>query len=375
MIHSAIMGLVVMNEEVKYLGDIVCKRMVGSIHFGGRYRLIDFILSNMINAGIRNVGIIYGNKARSLMDHLRSGKEWDLDRKLEGLFLLPADGCNFSDFGPKSDLYAIHQHLDYLYTSRQEYVLIAHSNVVCNMDFRKVEEYHLYTGADITIVYTSEKNHSNGDFFHCTGLITDTDGRVTDMRGSPAENFSSKISADIYLLKKSLLISLLENSVSRGYRDFLTDVVLKNLPQLKVYGYQFPGYLARINSLKDYYTAHMALLRPEICRELFFRYGRIHTKVKNQSPTKYGTGAQVENSLVASGCVVEGTVQNSVLFRLVKIGKNARVTNCILLPEAQVQEGVELENVIMDKKAVVSFNQRIMGSPSFPVFVGKQMIV
>jgi len=376
MLRTNLMGIIILNDDEKNLGDIVRQRLVAAVPFGGRYRIIDFVLSNMVNAGITNVGVMFGTKARSLMDHLRSGKDWDLHRKRDGLYMLPVDRPPGYEANRKNDLDNLYRHLDYLYEARQEYVLLTKSHIICNIDYQKVFDFHREQAADITVIY-KEENLDSGRFSpcHCVTLQTGPDSRVQDIEINPVRALSENISMEMFLFKKSLLITMIEGCVAKGQQDLLSDGIIPNLDQLKVCGYRFPGYVARINSLKNYFHCSMDLLQPEVLQELFFANGPILTKVKNSPPARYTGQAEVTNSLVAPGCIIQGQVTNSILFRGVRIHPGVEISNCVLLPESEVLENSQLKNVILDKKTCISAGREIRGEDVFPVYIGKSVLV
>ena len=285
------MGLIDLNESSSEMLEMSRLRPLAAFPFAGRYRLVDFVLSNMINSGISNVAILPKGNYRSLMDHLRSGKEWDLARKKDGLFFLFSNdnepesiGYNLSGFS--RNLIDLHDNLDYLRSSDQKYVVISGSSMVCNLDYRDVADFHIDKKADITIIYKDYENSPAQDFTGATMIETGDGERVMDMEVLPVKPRSNKLSMAMYFLDRQLLIDLIDITVSRGGTSLLRDCFLKNLYNLKIYGYPFPGYVARIHSYESYFKRSMELLQPEIYQELFFQNGNIYTKVKDEPPTK-----------------------------------------------------------------------------------------
>lgn len=367
-----LMGIITVPENFKFLQDITSERVVAAMPFGGRYRLIDFILSNMVNSGIQNVGIFMGDKSRSLLDHLRSGKDWDLHRKRNGLFILPTECCSCSSTS-MGNLEYFYKHLDYFYGSTENYVLIAGSNTIFNTTFNKVFKFHIENNADVTIICSE---YPQVDLTYSTVLETDNNNRVIDIKVNPSRKMNSKkVSMEIYLMKKELLIDIIDTCISKGQSDLTKDGIIKNLKNLNVYAYYHSGYFGRVTSLISYYKHNFDLLNPEILTELFFKSGPIYTKVKNEPPTKYIKNSKVINSLVASGCIIEGKVENSILFRGVKVFKEATVKNCILLPRSEIQENAYIENVILDKNVCISYKKLLIGDSKHPIYIGKKNIV
>ncbi|QJW45212.1 glucose-1-phosphate adenylyltransferase subunit GlgD [bacterium BFN5] len=369
-----VMGIINLYENEALIQEITEHRPLAAVPFAGRYRLIDFILSSMVNSGIQNIGILVKNKSRSLMDHLRSGKEWDLARKRDGLFILPAAHTIAGAGKGNGDVENFQHNLDYIESSRQKYVLISNSHTICNMNYRKVFQFHENTGADITMVY-KEQDPGSEDFTGCTLMETTEDGRVVDLAVNPAKYTSSKVSMDMYLMKKELLVDIINGCYARGGVDFLKDGLIKNLDRLKIYGYQHRGFVARINSVASYYRHNMELLKPEKWQELFVKSGLIYTKVKDEAPAKYKENAQVSNAMVANGCIIEGNVENSVLFRGVKVHKGACVKNSIIMQKCEIAANAMVENVICDKDVMITTGKWLKGDQTYPLVIEKGTVI
>lgn len=365
------MGIVYTVENDFDLKDLIAKRSIAAIPFGGRYRVIDFILSNLVNSGIRNVGIITQNNYSSLMDHLGTGKEWDLNRKRNGLFILPP---YINDSNPgmyRGSIDAYHSVMSYIRKSAQKYVLLCGSHMICNIDFNEAYDFHIEKGADITIIYKEEKSLSSEELRKYTLVRMKNDGKVWDMEINPRMPKSSNIFMKMCIIEKKLLEYLVEECYARGQNDFIMDILLKKLDSLKIFAYPYSGYLGRIDSVKNYYDNSMNLLNPEIRNTLFFNPGRIYTKIKDKVPAKYLDTAIVQNCMVADGCVIEGEVHNSVLFRGVTVAKGAIIRNSIIMQDSVIHENATLENVIVDKEVMVGSGRRIIGNETYPVVVGK----
>ncbi len=371
-----VMGIILLCDRDKYLKEITSNRTVACIPFYGRYRLIDFILSNMVNADIRNVGIFINNKLRSLMGQLGSGKEWDLRRKQDGLFILPCE--NDLNRVLRGDVEYLYKHLDYLNNSAQDYVLISNSNMVCNIDFKKVFEFHKNIDADVTIVYKKEDtNLENIIPDVCTTFETDSNNRITDMEVYPLKIRNNKLSMQMYFMKKDLLLDLIEFCITRGKCDLVKNGFLENIKKLKIYGFEYKGYLARIDSLINYYKYNMELLdfNYKTWMELFFSNGQIYTKVKNDAPTKYYENCSVEKSIISNGCLIDGKVENSILFSGVKVKKGAFIKDSIIMANTIIEKDTFLENVILDKNVSISQSKNIKGDISYPMYIEKKTVV
>ncbi|VBB05022.1 nucleotide-diphospho-sugar transferases [Lucifera butyrica] len=369
-----VMGIINLNENEMYMEKLTLHRPLAAMPFAGRYRLIDFALSNMVNAGIRNVGILVQDKYRALMDHLRSGKEWDLDRKWEGLYILPPFQNSLAMQSVKGEMGNFYSNLDYIRNSRQKYVLVTGTAMVCNIDFNRVLAFHQQQDADITLVY-KEWESPEEDCRLCNVIKTDGTGRVTDMQINPATSRQTKSCLEMYLMQRDLLIELIESCASRGEHSMVQDGIMRNIGRLKIYGYAFQGYLARIHSTQDYYRHSMNLLAPEVWRDLFLRSGIIYTKVKDGAPTQYKESSRVVNSLVASSCIIEGQVENSILFRGVKVHRGAYIKDCIIMQKSEICENAVVENVICDKDVHITGGKNLKGEKSYPFVIAKGTVI
>lgn len=369
-----VMGIINLAEDEQEIKELTNHRSLAVVPFGGRYRLIDFALSNLVNAGVRNVAILTMQKFRSLVDHVGSGKEWDLDRKRDGLFLIPpaytTDGMTVS----KGDIDNFYMNLDYIQKSSQDYVIISGSNLICNIDYRAVMNTHMANDADITVVYRERKVHDQ-ECLNCTFLELDGNQQVTDIQVNPRIKPNGNVSMKVYVMKKELLMELVDGCMTRGGYDLVKDGIIKNLDRLRVYGYNFEGYVGMVDSLYNYYKHSMELLCPDVWQELFYKHGFISTKVKNEAPAKHREDALVKNSLIANGCVIEGTVENSILFRGVKVQKGAVIKNSIVMQKAQVEEDVVLDHVILDKDVTITKHKRLQGEENYPVVIRKQAVI
>lgn len=317
------MGLILSGGKNNRLKELSLIRSVAAIPVGGKYRAIDFTLSNMVNSGVRNIGILTQYSFRSLMDHLGSGKEWDLDRRNDGLFIFPPflSGDDSGWYRGTAD--AMYNNITFLKRSNEEYVIITHGNCVFKMNFEDMIKYHKAKNADITIAYRVMDDFSKEDLSLLGLLSIDEDGNVNDMQEKPQNPWTNTCSMGIYVLKRELLINLLEESAARGNYDFVKDILIRHIGMLKIFTYRFNGYWRNLSTIQLYYKCNMELLNPEIRQQLFFDGGRIYTKVKDETPAKYNEEAVVTNSIIADGCIIEGTVSNSVLFRGVTVKKGA----------------------------------------------------
>jgi glucose-1-phosphate adenylyltransferase len=330
----------------------------------------------MVNSGMNNVGIIVKQKYRSLMDHLRSGKEWDLARKRDGLFILPPpDHIHYSNSIYKGDLEHLHHHVDFLARSGKEYVFIACSHMIYNINFREAFQYHLGNQADITVLYKPEEHGAGKSFPQATVLNVAADGRVTDMEVKTGRVSGGNISLDAFILSRKLLLQIIEDGVARGEFDFSKEGVIKQRHKFKIYGFPFQGYVAKINSIPAYYKAHMDLLNPEVWQELFLTAYPIFTKVMDAAPANYREAAAVSNSMVANGCIIEGRVENSILFRGVRVHKGAHIKNSVIMQNNEICADALLENIICDKDVKVTDGKRLIGDKNYVMVIEKGMVI
>jgi glucose-1-phosphate adenylyltransferase len=369
------MGIIYTGDSNVSLQELTLRRSVAALPFGGRYRVIDYTLSNMINSGIINVGLITQNNYHSLIDHLDSGKQWDLDRKSGGLFILPPYVSPDNTGWYRGEVEAYHSNMSYIRRSPQKTVVISGSSMVCNLTYDEAMEFHKDNQADITVIYKEDKKATKEELSKHTLLRTDDQNRIWDIEVKPASPMSDKISMEMYIIDKRLFEYLVEESMARGQYDFNKDILIKNKDKLRILGYPYDGYLAKIDSVKSYFKHNLELLDPENFYELFHHAGPIYTKVKDEVPAKYGDDSKAENSLVADGCIIEGQAENCVLFRGVKIAKGAVVKNSIIMQDTEIQEKAVLENVILDKEVIIRKGRHLIGQECYPVVIRKKEVI
>ena len=363
------------NNDLRELSE---HRPVASVPFGGRYRVIDFMMSNLVNSGCYQVAVLMRDKYQSLLDHLGSGKDWDLSRKRGGMFLLPPNA-----FAPKSSplvtenyrtsLEALGSISDMLNKNKSEHVLICSADIVANIPLDEVMKEHKKSEADVTIVCT--KNPEGGAFDMFLGLSPRHE--VEDIRNG--DNMGGKCkykSMGIYIMKRKYLQSLLSDCVTHNLRSFERDAMQHVFKRGdKVHGYVFDKYSAKIENVKGYFSASMDMLDKDIRDQVFLKNRPILTKIYDEAPTYYGEDAKVSDSLIADGSRIEGTVENSIIFRGCTIAKDAVVKDCIVLPNSIIGEGVELSYVVTDKGVTVRENRKMIGGATYPVAIAKNATV
>ncbi len=360
-------GVIFSNLHEENVPELVRRRTMASIPYGGRYRIIDFILSNMVNSGITTVGLMTSNNYRSLIDHLGSGKDWDLARKDGGIILLPP----FSEKHDKmytTRLEALSSLTGFLNKRSEKYVVLTDCDYVARVDISDIIEYHESKNADITMVAHYGEVGKKSDF-----ILIDANekGRVTDIKLAPhIKNSKVNVYANIMVINRQFLLNLVEDSVIHGFTSFESDILIKQIDSLKIYRYDFQGYYAGIDSMSAYYKYNMELLKKET-RDALFGERDIYTKVRDSAPSKYGETAVVKNSLISDGCEIEGVVENSILFRGVKVGKGAVVRNSIVMQDNFIGQNTTLDCVITDKNVVISNRKTLCGCAELPYFIQK----
>lgn len=364
-----VLGLVFANMHDTTLGDMTKNRTMGSVMFGGRYRLIDFPLSNMVNSGISEVGVITKSNYQSLLDHLGSAREWDLARKKGGLYILPPFG-NVESTLYRGRIEALYGAMSFIKHSRAKYVILSDCDVVTNIDYKPIVAAHIESGADITAVAHTGV-YSSDDIKTSTVFNVDADKNVTSVLINPDISGTCTTSLNVFVMSMDFLIETVNDAMARGNVSFERNILQEKFRELKIKIYEYDNYFSKLNSPESYFKSNMALLEPENARKLFVPKRSIYTKVSDNAPVKYDLDSKVSNSLIADGCIIEGEVENSVLFRGVKVGKGAKVKNCILMQGTVVGDNAELNYLITDKNVSICENHILTSSPQYPMYVGK----
>lgn len=376
MAKSNTLGLIFSENPEVNLGELMNYRSLAAVPVGGRYRIIDFMLSCMVNAGITNVGVTTAAKHRSLRDHLGSGKAWDLSRKETGLFILsPFENSDLNSRNMGGIDY-INNASSFLRRSKQEYVMLCDCNTICNIDFEDISNKHIESGADITLVYTEVGKLDSKDVKRHILLGIDEDNNVSDIQIYPKRQKSEYSYMHMMLIKKDLLTELTDDCLAHDEHSISKDILLANIKKLKISGYRFDGYYKKIDNIQSFFEFNLDLLKPEIRHELFGSGERyVYTKVKDSVPTHYGKNAEVKSSFVADGCRIEGTVENCIIFRGVKIGKGSTVKNSIIMQNSDIMDNCSVENAIFDKEVVLRSGKKLIGQGTYPLVIGKKTVV
>uniref|UniRef100_UPI0040579CB2 glucose-1-phosphate adenylyltransferase subunit GlgD n=1 Tax=Agathobacter sp. TaxID=2021311 RepID=UPI0040579CB2 len=376
--NNQALGIIFPNSYDGLVSELVTERLMASIPFASRYRMVDFLISSMARAGIDNISLIARENYLSLMDHLGSGREWDLARKNGGLNIIPP----FAQKEVKvynGRVEALESIKGFLVEQKEKYVVMSDTNNVVNFDFAALLEKHVKSGADVTAVYRKQEIPANfkkplgtnSDLYYTFNL----DGnRISQILINSKEDGVVNYAMNIYVIERELLIKLIDEAYVLGFTCFERDVLAPQIDILNVQAYCYDGYVAQINDMKSYFDENMKLLDEENLKGLFGP-GQVYTKIRDDNPTRYIKGAKVANIMAADGCVIEGEVENSILFRGVKVKKGAKVKNCVLMQDTVIGENASVEYVITDKDVTITDGKALSGTDSFQVYVSKKQTV
>lgn len=377
-INNEALGVIFPNSYDGLVPELVKERLMASIPFASRYRMVDFVISSMARAGIDNISLIARENYLSLMDHLGSGREWDLARKNGGLNIIPPYAQKeIKVYNGRVE--ALESIKSFLVSQKEKYVVMSDTNYAANINYAEIINKHKASGADITLVYRKQEVpsifkkpvSSSNDLYYTYDI---EDGKVKQIFVNSKRDGEVNFSMNTYVIDRELLIRLVDEAYVLGFTCFERDVLAPQLDMLDIQGYCYEGYAAHIYDMKSYFDENMKLLKEENLKGLFGP-GQIYTKIRDDNPTRYIKGAKVSNVMAADGCVIEGEVENSVLFRGVKVAKGAKVKNCVLMQDTVVGEGANLEYVITDKDVTITPGKSLVGTDSFQVFVSKSQTV
>lgn len=366
--NSDALGVIFPNAYDGLTPELVSRRTMASIPFGGRYRMIDFMLSSMANAGISNISIVVKRNYHSLMDHVGSGREWDLSRKRGGLNLVPP----YAEAGVKmyrGRVEALATIVDFLQDQKEEYAILCDANIAFNFDFTKLIDAHVKSNADVTVMY--ERRTIPEGMRDDNYTLRLQDGRVKELLSNDYRPGEQNLSMNVYIIHREALITMIKDATIRGLVYFERDILARNLELLNVQGYEYTDYTARIADRKSYFDENMRLLDPANLKALFPEHLPVYTKVHDNAPTRYAMDSHIKNSVVADGCIIEGEVENCVLFRGVKVKKGARIKNCVLMQNTVVETGAQAEYLVTDKNVKITADKLLCGTESFPIYVAK----
>ena len=372
------LGIIFPNSYDSLVPELVTERLMASIPFASRYRMCDFMISSMVHCGIDNISILVRKNYHSLMDHPGSGREWDLTRKNGGLNIVPPYAQKQVKVY-EGRIEALESIRGYLKKQTEKYVIMTDSNIAVNFDFNDLLHAHIESGADATVVYRKQeipkpliKQSTEAlDLYYALGVNGD---HVSKIYINPTEKGEMNFCLNIYVVERELLIRMIDDAFVHGYTSFVRDILERQIEHLDVRGYCYDGYVAEIHDMKSYFEENMKLLEEENLNALFSG-NQIYTKIRDDNPTRYINGSKAKNVMVADGCVIEGEVENSILFRGVHIGKGAKVKNCVLMQDTVVEDNASVEYVITDKDVTITEGKSLTGNDSFQVFVAKGQTV
>lgn len=348
------LGIVLAGGNSNRMKELAHKRATAAMPIAGGYRAIDFVLSNMSNSHIQKVAVLTQYNAKSLNLHLSSSKWWDFGRKQGGLYLFTPTITQDNGFWYRGTADAIAQNLDFLKDSHEPYVVIASGDCVYKLDYNKVLSYHIAKRADITVVTTQLDKDEDPTRF---GTVkTNSDGRIIEFEEKPVETKETQISTGIYVIRRRQLIEMIERSMEEERYDFVKDILIRYKNVKKIYAYQMEEYWSNIATAESYFKTNMDFLDKDTRNYFFQQYPDIYSKVEDLPPAKYNAGAKVKNSLIASGCIINGTVENSVLFKEVFVGNNCTIKNSIILNDVYIGDNVHIENCIVESKGTFQAN-------------------
>jgi len=373
-------GIIFSNIHDKSIPSLTAKRTMASVPFGCRYRLIDFALSNMVNAGITDVDVITHYNYNSLMDHVGSGKDWDLARRSGGLKILPpyvtAYGGGAANKLYETRLDALLSVFAVIKDIKSDLLVLSDCDSICNLDLKDMIDQHIKSGAKITFA-TKSMVINKSSVGEITVVKTDSNGRILDFEEAvTASQEPQEILINIWVADKTYMVALLIDAMAHGYHSFTLELLKKYVGVDLIDTYKYEGFYASISSIEDYFACNMSMLDPENSAQLFRNHERpVLTKVRNSAPTTYIEGCEVNNSMIADGCIIEGTVENSILFRGVKVGKGSVVKNSILFQDTMVGSGVTLNCVIADKNVAIRDNVVLSGHCTMPLYIEKGKMI
>ena len=360
-------GIILAGGNNNKMRELTQRRAVAAMPIAGSYRAIDFALSNMSNSHIQKVAVLTQYNARSLNEHLNSSKWWDFGRKQGGLYVFTPTITADNGYWYRGTADAIYQNLEFLKRCHEPYVIITSGDAVYKMDYNKVLEYHIAKKADITVVCRDLDQGEDATRF---GILKMNENmRIEDFEEKPMVANSNTISTGIYIIRRRQLIDLIEHSAEEDRYDFVTDILIRYKNLKKIYGYKIKDYWSNISTVDAYYKTNMDFLKPEVRNYFFKQLPSIYSKVTDLPPAKYNQGAQVKNSLVASGCIINGTVENSVLFKDVFVGNNCVIKNSIILNDVYIGDNTHIENCIVESRDTIRANSYFVGEGEVKIVV------
>ena len=362
-------GIILAGGNNHRMKELSSKRAIAAMPVGGAFRSIDFALSSMSNSHIQKVAVLTQYNARSLNEHLNSSKWWDFGRKQGGLFLFPPTLTASNTFWYRGTADAMIQNLNWLRRCHEPYVVIASGDGVYKIDFNKVLEYHIAKRADITVVCTECRRDDPRRF---GTLRLDANDRILEFEEKPMVTKSDLISTGIYIIRRRQLIEMLEQCEMEDRYDFVKDILIRYKDLKEMYGYRLMTYWSNIASVDSYYRTNMDFLDPDVRNYFFHKDPGVYSKLDDSPPAKYNSGSNVRNSLVASGCIINGTVENSVLFGQVYVGENCTIRNSIVLNDVYIGDNSSIENCIVESRGTIAAGSHFAGEGGVRIVIEKR---
>jgi glucose-1-phosphate adenylyltransferase len=355
-------GIINLDEKDDSIKDLIKDKTISAMPIAGRYKIIDFVLSNLTNSGVECIGIFTKKKSYSLLKHLSNGRPWDLHRKKDGLKVF-----NYSEYDPVyDDIHSFMDNIEFINFSRKEYIIMCPSYMICNVSYKEALNKHKKSGDDITIIYKKENNRSR--FPNCEELVLDKKDRVNEIKSlyNSKNDVNININMEMYIMKSSLFINIVRDSITNGMNKKVKDYIADNLDKLRVGTYEFQGYLSCVNSINSYYDINRELLDMKINKELFYNDRPIYTKQKDEAPVYYSKESKVDNSIIANGSYIQGKVESCIIGRKVIIKEGAIVKNSIIMDSVIIEKDAIINNSIIRSKSILNENEIISGSNKYP---------
>ena len=364
-------GIILAGGKNHRMKELSQKRAVAAMPIAGSYRSIDFALSNMSNSHVQKVAVLTQYNARSLNEHLSSAKWWDFGRKQGGVFVLtPAVTADRSSWY-RGTADAIYQNLEFLTSCHEPYVIISGGDCIYKMDYNKILEYHIEKKADVTVVC---KDMGGGVELERYGTLRmNEESRIEEFEEKPVIANSQTISCGIYVIRRRQLIELLEKCAEEDRYDFVKDILIRYRSLKRIYGYKIKNYWKNIATVEDYFDANMDFLKPDVRNYFFNEYPDVYSKVDDLPPAKYNVGSNVKNSLISSGCIINGTIENSIVFKSAFIGNNCTIKNSIVLNDVYIGDNTYIENCIVESRDTIPANSCYKGEDGIKIVIEKNM--
>lgn len=346
-------GIINLDEKEDNISQLISNNIISAMPIAGRYKIIDFILSNLTNSGIECIGIFTKKKSYSLLKHLSNGRPWDLHRKKDGLRVF-----NYSDYNPVyDDIHSFIENIEFIKFSRKEYIIIAPSYMICNINYKEALDEHKKSNNDITVIYKSSNDSDR--FSSCEELLLDDNNRVKEIKNINNGNYKANINMEMYIMKTALFIDIIRENIMSGLYRKVKNYIKDNLNELVVGTYEFKGYLTCINSVNSYFNANKDLLDMEISKELFYNNRPIFTKQKDEAPVFYSKKSNINNSIIANGSYIEGNLENCILGRKVVVKEGALIKDSIVMDNVIIEKNAIISNSIIRAKSIIRENQVI----------------